>query len=375
MERFDDSELNAVAEVIRSGQLSPFFKSFLGGPNVQAFEEDFARYIGSKHAISVSNGTVSLEIALQAMGVGKGDEVITTPLSFIATGTAILRVGATPVFADIDKHTLNIDPDAVEKVISHKTRAILPVSLNGFPANMPQIIKLAIDYNLQVLEDAAQALGASIGNRRIGAFGDAGSFSFQQSKTITTGEGGMIVTDSDEIADKCRHIRNHGNIYGSLNLSIPCTNSRLTEMQAAFGRMQLLKLDRFNEIQTDNAKYFLTHLKEPFKNVYEFPIAPDYHPTFYLMPAYAEGMDKEKFVEYAKMKGISKGVPGQNVGYYKKLITDCTIFRRSGRGYKTRHSNYPNAEYARDNAITFDTHRWNHTLDNMKEYLQALGVT
>ena len=143
--RFDVREIEAVTRVIRSGKLSRFFEDFRGGNENQSFEKEFAEYIGAEHAIAVSNGSVSLEVALKAMGIGEGDEVITTPLSFVATATAILSVGATPVFADIDGNTLNINPEEVEEAITKKTRAIIPVSLVGYPAEMPRIMEIAAE--------------------------------------------------------------------------------------------------------------------------------------------------------------------------------------------------------------------------------------
>jgi len=353
MPRFDSREVEAVNKVIVSGKLSRFFQNFRGGENVRAFEREFAEYLGVKHAISVCNGTVSLETALTALGVGRGDQVITTSLSFIATATAILRVGASPVFVDIEPDTLNIDPFQIEDAITKCTKAILPVSLCGMPVAMPQIMSIAQDHDLPVLEDAAQSLGASIGNYKIGSFGNLASFSFQETKSLTTlGEGGMIVTDDDELAEKCRHIRNHGNVYGdneNFKEDLVCTNLRMTEAAAAFGRVQLSKLDMFNKTQIENAEYFLSHLPRPLSPVYRK--SAQIHPIYLLMPVIANDVNRDDFIEYLKEKNISKGVPGQNVGYYKSLIYDAPIF----------HPYYRvclNAEWARDNVMVFDIHRW-----------------
>ena len=186
MERFGIQEIEAVTKVIKSGALSRFFQDFYGGSYVQEFERAFATYLGVRHAISTSNGTAALEVALKALRVRHGDEIITTPLSFAATSTAILNSGAKPVFVDIDPQTLNINAEKVREAITEKTRGIVPVSLLGFPAAMPQICETAREKDLFVLEDTCQALGASIGGRKIGTFGTASSFSFQESKTITS---------------------------------------------------------------------------------------------------------------------------------------------------------------------------------------------
>jgi perosamine synthetase len=303
LERFDSSELKIVEQVILSGRLSRFFMDFKGGEFVQGFEKDFADYIGCKYAVSVSNGTTALEVALAAIGIRHGDEVITTPLSFVATGTAILRVGATPVFADIKKDTLNIDPYHIEDAISLRTKVILPVSLNGMPCDYKEILDLADKVaDVVVLEDAAQSLGASVKGQKVGSFAHVSTFSFQESKTMTTlGEGGMIVTDDPRIYERALNIRNHGNIYGTMT-DVICTNARMTEAQAAFGIMQLRKLDEFNKIQTENAEYFLTHLPLHFRPVYNYPLPNGIEPSYYLMPVVAEGVDRDWFLQHMTVK-------------------------------------------------------------------------
>lgn len=369
MERFDEKELNAVAQVIRSGELSRFFTSFNGGKEVQAFEQDFANYIGCRYAISCMNGTVSLEIALQAMRIKRGQEVITTPLSFIATGTAILRVGAKPVFVDVEKKTLNIDPDKIEEAITPKTRAIIPVSLCGMPCRMYAINEIAEDHNLFVLEDAAQALGSSINHQKIGTFGTCGSFSFQESKSISTlGEGGMIITNDVQIAERAKNHRNHGNQYGTLD-DVVCSNARLTEAQAAFGIVQLQKLEAFNKIHRRNSEVFLHRLKSPFRSAYSY-IPNGYKQNCYLIPIIAEGVNREKFIAYLEEKGVSKKIPGQNIGYWKRLIYENKIFQSNPR------ANLPyclNAEWARDNVLLIDIHRWNKTAWDMHKYAKIFN--
>lgn len=357
--RYDIREIEAVTNVIKSGQLSSFFKCFNGGIQVQAFEKEFAEYIGVKHAISVCNGTVSLEIALKAAGIGHGDEVITSPLSFIATATAILAVGAVPVFVDIDPHTLNIDVPKIVDAITPKTKAVIPVSLLGYPAPMPDLLDIEVEQSLFILEDAAQALGASISGQKCGSF-STGSFSFQETKQLTSlGEGGAITTNNDEFANICRNIRNHGNYYGALASSVS-TNARLTEAAAAFGRIQLQKLDMFNWMQTENAEYFLSHIKPPLLPIYQ----PDsfYSPTYSMIGMVLDenaSFEREELIDYLTVKGISKGVPGQNVGFYKTLIYETPIFRP----YQPRTPCYW-AEQLLPKIVLFDVHRW-HTKDEV----------
>ena len=369
MERFDDREIEAVTNVIKSGKLSRFFQSFFGGENIIGFEVEVADYLGVKHAISVCNGTISLEIILKALRIGKGDEVILSPLTFIATGTAILSVGAKPVFVDIDPQTLNLDPNKIEGVITKKTVAIIAVSLCGFPAALPHLYGICNDYGIYLIEDAAQSLGAKIGDYKVGSYGDLSSFSFQETKQISTlGEGGAIITSDDRLADLCRNIRNHGNGYGSLN-DIVCTNARMTEAQAAFGRVQLTKLDEFNKIQIENAEYFLSHLPKFLSSVYNFPIPNGLQPIYLLIPTIYHGkLSRDDFIEDLKGLGISLGLPGQNVGYYKKLLYDYPIFAKYRR-------KCPNAEWARDHILLLDVHRWGKTIKDMDELIKILNKT
>ncbi len=247
-----DEEKRAVLEVMDSGQLAQ-------GPRTEAFEEQFAAYIGTKHAIAVNSGTAALIVALQGHGIGPGDEVITTAFSFIATATSILAVGATPVFVDVDPFDLNIDPNAIEDAITDETRAIMPVHLYGGPADMAAIGEIAEDNDLIIVEDAAQAHGAEFHGTRVGSFG-TGCFSFYPTKNMTTGEGGIITTDDDDVATRCRQVRHHGqsrryyhDVFG--------LNYRLTDIAAAIGIEQLKKLEGWNERRIANARALSGWLK------------------------------------------------------------------------------------------------------------------
>lgn len=372
MERYGIEEKQAVERVLASGEFSRFFANFKGGKEVQAFEEEFAQYVGVKHAVSVSNGTVALEVALLSC-LYPGDEVITTPLTFIATATAILRAGAKPVFVDVIPETLCIDETKVQEAITKRTRAIVPVSLLGMPCNMSALRNIADDEGLLIVEDAAQALGAKWQNRNIGAWGELATFSLQESKTITSfGEGGMIVTDDDVRADLCRHIRNHGNTYGSIRMPVSCTNARMTEVQAAFGREQLRKLNIFIKIQQVNAGVLCEELDFPLQSLYPGEIR-DWS-TYYLVPMmlglpdYGQHkLTRDEFMKKCEETGISKGLPGQNIGYYKRLICDSPVFQRCVK------SKMPNAEWAVKNILLFDIHRWNKTPDDMLEYAKIMN--
>ena len=240
-----EEEKEAVLAVLESGQLAQ-------GARTAAFEEAFAGYIGTKHAVAVNSGTAALIVALQAHGVAPGDEVITSPFSFIATATSILACGARPVFADIDPFDLNLDQAAVEAALTPRTKAVMPVHIFGHPARIGEIAALCADRGLALVEDAAQAHGAEHQGRRAGAFG-SGCFSFYPTKNMTTGEGGIITTDDDEVARMCRIIRNHGQErrYYHEYLGL---NWRMTDLAAAIGNVQLRHLEDWNQARIRNAE-------------------------------------------------------------------------------------------------------------------------
>ena len=240
-----EEEKRAVLEVLESGQLAQ-------GKKVQAFEELFAAYIGAKHAIAVNSGTAALIVALQAHGVGPGDEVITTPFSFIATATSILACGARPVFVDIDPFDLNLDPSKIEDAITGSTKAVMPVHLYGHPARMTEIKRICDENDLALIEDAAQAHGAEHGGQRVGTFG-TGCFSFYPTKNMTTGEGGIITTNDDEVARLSRIIRNHGQEERYLHTYFGL-NWRMTDLCGAIGVVQMSHIEAWNEARMRNAE-------------------------------------------------------------------------------------------------------------------------
>jgi len=240
IERLWEEIFTGIQEVIRSGQ-------FIMGPNVEAFEAEAARYLGVKHAIGVNSGTDALTICLRGLGIGPGDEVITTSFSFFATAEAIEAAGAKPVFVDIEPLSFTLDPGLLEAAITPRTRAILPVHLYGRAADMEPILSLAQKYGLRVVEDAAQAFGGEYRGRKLGTLGDGGCFSFFPSKNLGAfGDGGMIATDDDELAEQARMLRSHGSRRKYWNERIGY-NSRLDELQAAVLRVKLRRLDEWNE--------------------------------------------------------------------------------------------------------------------------------
>jgi len=217
--------------------------SFILGPNVQAFESEFAEAVGVKHAVSVANGTDALILSLRALGIGPGDEVITTPFTFFASAEAINVVGATPVFADIEKDSFCLDPDSVEKYLTERTRAIIPVHIFGHAARMDRFRQIADAHNLKIVEDCAQAYGAKFNGNMVGSMGDTGSFSFYPTKILGGyGDGGMITTNDSGVDEHIRRLRNHGAVKPFIHTEIGF-NSRLDEIQAAVLRRKLRTID------------------------------------------------------------------------------------------------------------------------------------
>jgi dTDP-4-amino-4,6-dideoxygalactose transaminase len=254
----DNLEKEAVIAVLNSGIIA-------SGPKVKEFEADFAHYTGAKHAIAVSNGTCSLHTCLFMNGIKKGDRVITSPFSFIATGNSILHAGAEPVFVDILPDSFNIDPDRIEAELKRdwmkKIKAVIVVHIYGQVCDMGRIMQLAKKYNVRVIEDAAQAHGAKWNGQKAGTFGDGGSFSMYATKNMTTAEGGMVTTNNDKAAEIARSFINHGSEKTYYHTRIGY-NYRTTDIEAAIGVVQLKKLDSFNDKRRKNAQELAAHLKQ-----------------------------------------------------------------------------------------------------------------
>ncbi|MEM7817927.1 MAG: DegT/DnrJ/EryC1/StrS family aminotransferase [candidate division WOR-3 bacterium] len=308
-----EEEIKAVEEVLRSGILAQ-------GPRVKEFEEKIAEYIGVKYAIATSSGTTALHTALLAVGIKPGDEVITTPFTFIATANSILYCGAKPVFVDVDERTFNINPNLIEEKITEKTRAILPVHLYGQPADMKSLMKICEKHNLILVEDAAQALGAEFEGKKVGSFGDCAIFSFYPTKNITTGEGGMVVTNDEEIAERCRKIRNHGE-YERYFVDSLGYNYRMTEIAAVIGLTQLKKLESLNTKRIKNANFLIKNLKN-IKEI-EVPfIAKNVKHVFHQFTIKTNRRDELK--HFLEEKGI------QSVVYYPLPIHKQKLYQELG---------------------------------------------
>lgn len=241
--------LETLTEILESAH-------FILGPKVSELEKKISDYNGVSASIGVASGTDALHLSLDALGIGEGDEVITTPFTFFATAEAVIYTGATPVFVDAEPDTLNIDVNLIEKKITKKTKAIIPVHIFGHPAGMEEIKKLAQKHNLKVIEDCAQAFGAAINNKKVGSFGDAGCFSFYPSKNLGAyGDGGMITLNDPVIADTIKKLRNHGS-GGAYKHESVGFNSRLDEIQAGILLIKLKRIDEYNSKRRQNAALY-----------------------------------------------------------------------------------------------------------------------
>ncbi len=252
-----DEELENVIEAVKSGWISS------KGKFIPEFEENFAKYCNCKYGVATSNGTTALHLALTALGISKGDEVIVPDLTFIATANAVTYCNAKPIFVDSHPEYWGIDPEKIEEKITKNTKAIIPVHLYGHPCNMDPIMDIAEDYELYVIEDVAEAHGAEYKGKKVGSFGDISCFSFYGNKIITTGEGGMCITNNKELAEKMRVLRDHGmNPNKKFWHDVIGFNYRMTNMQAAVGLAQLQKLDEFIEKRRQIAKWYEDGLEE-----------------------------------------------------------------------------------------------------------------
>ncbi|MDI6807401.1 MAG: DegT/DnrJ/EryC1/StrS family aminotransferase [Candidatus Eisenbacteria bacterium] len=296
-------EVEALKNVIASGWLSQ-------GEQVEKFERKFAAYVGVEHAVAFMNGTVALHSILLALGIGRGDEVIVPSLTFFSTATSVIHAGGTPVFAEVDPESFNLDPSDVERKITKKTKAVMPVHYGGQPADMKEILEIAGLRNLLVIEDAAQAHGASYKGKKAGSFGDAAMFSFTPTKNITAGEGGMVTTGDGSLAAKLRLLRNHGQEKQYHHVVVGY-NYRMTELQAAVGIEQLKKLDSINKKKNVNARYLSEKLSK-FSGIVPPAIKNDRTHPFTLYTLKIEealtGFSRTELAEWLGKKGISSKV-------------------------------------------------------------------
>lgn len=333
---FDDEQIEAVRDVLASGKVN-----YWTGDQGRQFEREFADYVGVNHGIALANGSVAIELALHALGIGPGDEVIVTPRTFIASASSIVICGATPVFADVDADTQNISAATIAPHIGTRTRAIICVHLAGWPCDMAPIMALARQHDLKVIEDCAQAHGARYQGRPIGSFGDMAAFSFCQDKIMTTGgEGGMLVTNSEGLWDRAWSYKDHGKRYATVYRPREPhetgfrwvhesfgTNFRMTEMQAAIGRIQLARLDDWIAQRQRNAQRLIDCLiDEPLLRI---PLpGEDIHHAYYKFYAFLD--DTRLHAEWTRDRIVgeitARGIPcfsgSCSEVYEEKAFTD-----------------------------------------------------
>jgi len=317
-----EEEIAEVVKLLRQGALTS--SSPEGGLNVRSFEEEFASFAGVKHAIAVNSGTAALCLSLLAIGVGPGDEVLVPSLTFVATANVVLLTGAKPVFVDVDPRTYTMDPSDLERKISERAKAVIPVHLYGLMADMDSINSIAEKRGIAVIEDAAQAHGSEMRGRRAGSLGVTGCFSFYPSKVMTTGEGGMITTNDVELAKALRSLRTHGQewVGGELVVTRLGGNFRMPEVEAAIGRVQLRKLSKFLEIRRRNAK-LMTDLLQGLKGL-ELPFEPEgYRHNWYLYTVKFEDPSlRDRVKDHLNRKGIGATV------YYKTPVHLMPLYRK-----------------------------------------------
>lgn len=344
----DENEKKAIAEVLESGWI-------VQGPKVQEFEKMFAEYIGVRYAIAVSSCTAALYLALLALGIKRDDEVIVPSFTYVATANVVEYVGARPVFVDINLKTYNIDLDLIEKAITKKTRAIIPVHLFGLSADMDPIMNIVEKYDLHVIEDAACAVGSLYKGRHVGTFGEVGCFSFHPRKIITTGEGGMLTTNDPKLAEEFESLRSHGATISDLirhrqgGFILPPFerlgyNYRMTDIQAAIGIEQMKKLDLILKERINKANYYNRALADLDKLM--LPITPkDYqhsYQSYVILLKRNKNLSRDRLANHLLENGIAtrQGTHAVHaLGYYKKK-------------YKFKRDQFPNSLMADQFTLT-----------------------
>lgn len=312
-----EAEKQAVMEVLESGMLAQ-------GPRTARFEERFAQICGVKHAIAISSGTTALHLALLANDIKAGDEVITTPFTFIASANSILFAGARPVFVDIDEDTFNIDATLIEEAITPHTKAIMPVHLYGYVCDMDALQAIADKHGLRIIEDACQAIGATYRNKSAGSFG-TGCFSLYATKNVMSGEGGMITTNDAALAEKCRMLRNHG-MKRRYYHDMLGFNFRMTDLCAAIGLAQLDRLTDFTAKRRANAAY----LNSKIESVITPTAKDDYGHVWHQYTIRVDGnRDRDTAVTQLNAAGIGTGifypVPAHQQEYMHEIVGDVTL--------------------------------------------------
>jgi dTDP-4-amino-4,6-dideoxygalactose transaminase len=358
---FSEEEVSAVARVIASGKVN-----YWTGQEARTFEREFAAWTQTSHAVALGNGTLALDLALKGLGIGPGDEVVVTPRTFIASISCVVTAGATPVFADVDRDSGNITPATIAHVLTPKTRAIIPVHLAGWPCNMDGIMAVANDHNLVVIEDCAQAHGAQVDGRSVGAIGHVGAWSFCQDKIMSTGgEGGMVTTSDPELWDRMWSYKDHGKSFDAVYNRTHGqgfrwlhehfgTNWRMLEMQAVLGRIQLRRMSGWTRRRTEIAQRFTEALSN-FPNIVRVPL-PDgkaFKHAYYRLYAYVRpenlspGWTRDRIIAELNTAGLPTFQGSCSEVYLEKAF--------DGTGWRPEHC-LPIARELGETSIMFLTH-------------------
>ena len=356
---YSDDEIAAVSAVLRSGKVN-----YWTGDECRTFEREFAGWCGAQHAVALANGTVALDLALKVLGIGAGDEVVVTPRSFLATASAIVNAGATPVFADVDRNSQNITADTIRPALSARSKAILCVHIAGWPCEMDGLLSLAGENGLYLIEDCAQAHGASFRGRSVGSFGHVAAWSFCQDKIMTTGgEGGMLTTNDASLWQKAWSYKDHGKSWDAVyQREHPPgfrwvhesfgTNWRMTEMQAAIGRVQLKRMPDWHVARRRNAEAILDAARSCA--AFRVPVVPDhlrhawYKTHLFTVPGRLKvGWDRDRVIAEIESDGVPCGIGGCSEIYLEKAF-DGTGFRPATR--------LPAARELGDTSVAFLVH-------------------
>ncbi len=375
---WNQHEINNLREVVESGKWGA-----MHGDKVKTFTEKFASYHQAKHGVCVNSGTIALSVALKSVGIGAGDEVILPAYTFVASATAILDVGAIPVFVDIDPETYNIDIDSIEQAITEKTAGIMPVHFGGRPADMDRMLAIAKKHNLKIIEDAAQAWGSEWNNQKVGAIGDAGGFSFQSSKNITSAEGGIVLTNDDETAKFCRSYANCGRVEGGVWYEHYYLggNFRMTEFQAAVLLAQFDRYPGLKQKRESNAQYLTEHLSQ-IEGIEVLSANPKITSNSYHLfiwrykKEYFNNIPKSKFIEALQKEGLIVSA-GYSIPLYTQPLFKQQAFGPRGKkidlGIDYNAYHLPEAEKAcYEEAIWFPQFVLIGDEDDMKDIVDAV---
>jgi len=334
---WDEREEKALLEVLHSGIWWRGGYENAKDSKVGQFEDAFAAYQHAKYGVAVTNGTTALECALKSAGIEAGDEVLVPALTFVASATAIALVNAVPVFVDVDPESYNISPEAMEAAITDKTRGAVVVHNGGYPADMDRIMEIAEKHDIRIIEDCAHAHGSEWKGRRVGAIGDLGTFSFQMGKTLTSGEGGIVLTDDAELAEKAYSFHHIGRISGRpfYEFHRVASNLRMTEWQGAILLVQLSRLDEQTETRERNATYLAEGLKdidglEPIERDPRVTRWGFYYWNFKFREEEFDGITRDKFIEAARAEGVPVGIGAHGEPIYRNPLFQSMNFGRTG---------------------------------------------